>query len=225
MLHPLPVRPRKTFQSRATQRAAAAPQPADARRRGRGNSPRGFHRPPEQRLRRPARDGHGSQRERPVRQLARLAARFEPPRPARSGRSRGPRHELHHPPPLREHPSQLFLLRHARRGAYRPHGRTLLPAAERGAGRRPRISLVHAGRHAADERRGIFRHPAPGSEHHAAQRVRPARRTGRADRRTHGFPPRRTGRDFAAHHPPLRAAASTPSPCTRSRRRYASKNN
>lgn len=85
--------------------------------------------------------------------------------------------------------------------------RALLRAAGRNTGRRPRIPLVHAGRDAADERGGLFRHAPPGPEHHPAERIRRTGRAGRADRRPPGIPPRRTGRNIEPHHPPLRPPA------------------
>ncbi len=224
---------REKLQGRAARCPAATLQPAPARRTRRGHRTRGIPHRPSPSLRRPARNGHRRRRARPVRQLGRLAARSQPPRAPRSHRSDRPWHRLHHPPPLGKHRPILFLFGHEGRRDHRPLGRPLLRFAARSTRGRLGISVVHAGRHAADERGGLLRDPPAGAQHHAAERF--AQRAERGERIDEQRSSRTTSwATYRAISSGCTPACSAPRPtatanmrwrCTRSRRRSASRNN
>lgn len=90
----------------------------------------------------------------------------------------------------------------------RPLGCALFDNAPRNAGRRPRISVVHAGRHAADERGGLLHDPPAGTQHHAAE-ISPSVPNGASGSTSRRSSARRTGRHIAIYHPAVRPSART----------------
>ena len=158
-------------------------------------------------LRRPARD---DRRPRRAASFSTTRSTRSPPPTTSTGpgrRGAGPRDRLHHPPPLESTDRNYFysamlgdrcIVRSAK-CLLQPLGEVL--AADR------EFLWFMLGVTLLMSVAGYFAHAPPEPEHHAAEQIRRTRRAGRADRRTHGFPPRRAGRHFAAHHPPLRTVA------------------